>query len=183
MSENIKIFVGLLVPGAAVAALFFAVFSENYILGIFLSIFGIASWLIYTIIVKSYWPQITGNIIIVFGALLALSVFLDVGLEQNIFGGLNVQSEGLAYSTILLFFSVLLGVLFKKTTPMVSASITQKRSHAPVAAPATIDSVSEKKEDNSDMSDYYMEHDPGAVDYGDEYFPGYGEYFQEDYEE
>ena len=74
MSENIKIFVGLLVPGAAAAALFFAVFSENYVLGIFLSIFGIASWLIYTIIVKSYWPQITGNIIIVFGALLALSL-------------------------------------------------------------------------------------------------------------
>ena len=94
MSENIKIFVGLLVPGVTVAALFFAVFSENYVLGIFLSIFGITSWLIYAVVVKSYWPQITGNIIIVFGALLALSVFLDVGLERNMFGLLNFQYDG-----------------------------------------------------------------------------------------
>ncbi len=66
---------------------------------------------------------------------------------------------------------------------MVSASITQKSSHTPVAAPPTADSVLEKNEDNSDMSDYYMENDPDALGYGDEYFPGYGEYFQEDYEE
>ena len=173
MSENIKIFVGLLVPGVTIAALFFAVFSENYVLGVFLSVFGIASWLIYAVIVKSYWPHITGNIIIVFGALLALSVFLDVGLEQNMFGGLIFQSDGVAYSTILLFFSVLLGVLFKKTIPNVSSLLTQKSPRAPLPAPI-------KSEETSDMSDYYIENDPSSLGYDDEYFPGYWESFQEE---
>ena len=183
MRENIKIFVGLLVPGVTFVVLFFAVFSENYVLGIFLSIFGITSWLIYAVIVKSYWPQITGNIIIVFGALLALSVFLDVGLERNMFGGLNFQSDGVAYSTILLFFSVLLGVLFKKTTPGVSTLITHKKSQAPITAPTKNDAPLEASEDRSDMTDYYMENDPDSLDFSSEYFPEYSEYFQEDYEE
>ena len=101
MNENVKIFVGLLVPAATIVAFFFSVFLENYVLGVFLSIFGISSWLFFTFVMKSYWHQITGNVIIVFGALLALSVFLDAGIEQNMFGGLNFLSKVVAYSTIL----------------------------------------------------------------------------------
>jgi len=183
MSENIKIFVGLLVPAATIVAFFFSVFSENYVLGMFLSIFGISSWLVFTLVVRSSWHQITGNIIIVFGSLLALSVFLDAGLEQNMFGGLNFLSKGIAYSTILLFFSVLLGVLFKNMAPNLSISSVQKSSHKPVANHAKNNNDLEKNEDNTDMSNYYPEEDPDYLDYDDKYFSGYEEYFQEGYEE
>jgi hypothetical protein len=132
---------------------------------------------------KSYWHQITGNVIIVFGALLALSVFLDAGLEQNMFGGLNFLPKGLAYSTILLFFSVLLGVLFKNMAPNISALKTQKISPDPVTVPAINNNNLEKNADIANMSNYYMEHDPDYLDNGEEYFPGYEEYFQEDDEE
>jgi len=149
----------------------------------FLSIFGISSWLFFTFIVKASWHQITGNVIIVFGALLALSVFLDAGLEQNMFGGLNFLPKGLAYSTILLFFSVLLGLLFKNMATNISTSNTQIISRDPVAVPAINNNDLGKNEDNADMSNYYMEDDPDYLDRAEEYFSGYEEYFQEDDEE
>ena len=177
MNENVKIFVGLLVPAATFVAFFFSVFLENYVLGMFLSIFGISSWLFFTFVVKAYWHQITGNVIIVFGALLAVSVFLDAGIEQNMFGGLNFLYKGGAYSTILLFFSVLLGVLFKNMAPNISTSKAQKISPDPDAVDAINNNDLEKNEDNTDMSDYYKEDDRA-----EEYFSGYEEYFQEEEE-
>ena len=183
MNENVKIFVGLLTPAATFVAFFFSVFLENYVLGVFLSIFGISSWLFFTFVVKSYWHQITGNVIIVFGALLALSVFLDAGIERNMFGGLNFLSKGVASSTILLFFSVLLGVLFKNMAPNLSTSKPQKISRDPIPA-STINNIDlEKNADDDEMSDHYVEDDPEYLGYGEEYFPGYEEYFQEDDEE
>ena len=180
MNENVKIFVGLLVPAVTVVAFFFSVFLENYVLGMFLSIFGISSWLFFTFVVKSYWHQITGSVIIVFGALLALSVFLDAGIERNMFGGLNFLSKGLAYSTILLFFSVLLGVLFKNMAPNLSTSKSQRPSYGPVAVTAINNNDLEKNGDKADVSDYYMEDDPDFLDHPEERFPGYEGYFQED---
>jgi len=183
MNENVKIFVGLLVPAATIVAFFFSVFLENYVLGVFLSIFGISSWLFFTFVMKSYWHQITGNVIIVFGALLALSIFLDAGIERNMFGGLNFLSKGIAYSTILLFFSILLGVLFKNMAPNISTSNAQIISRDPVAVPAINNNDLEKNADTSEMSNYYMEDDPDYLDYDEESFPGYEQYFQEDDEE
>ena len=183
MNENVKIFVGLLVPAATIVAFFFSVFLENYVLGMFLSIFGISSWLFFTFVVKSYWHQITGNVIIVFGALLALAMFLDAGIERNMFGGLNFLSKGIAYSTILLFFSVLLGVLFKNMAPNVSTSNAQKSSRKPVDSSTKNNNDLEKDEEDADLSNYYAEDDPDYLDYDDTYFPGYEEYFQEGYEE
>ena len=183
MNENVKIFVGLLVPAATFVAFFFSVFLENYVLGMFLSIFGISSWLFFTFVVKASWHQITGNVIIVFGALMALSVFLDAGIEQNMFGGLDFLSKGLAYSTILLFFSVLLGVLFKNMAPNIPTSNAQIISHDHVAVPAINNNDLEKNADSADVSNYYMEDGSDYLDYGEEYFPGYEEYFQEDGEE
>ena len=183
MNENVKIFVGLLAPTATFVAFFFSVFLENYVLGVFLSIFGISSWLFFTFVVKSYWHQITGNVIIVFGALLALSVFLDAGIERNMFGGLNFLSKGIAYSTILLFFSVLLSVLFKNMDPNTSTANAQRTYHDPVADTPINNNDLEKNSDNDDMSNYYMEDDPDFLDHPEEYFPGYEGYFQEDDED
>ena len=183
MNENVKIFVGLLAPTATFVAFFFSVFLENYVLGVFLSIFGISSWLFFAFVMKSYWHQITGNVIIVFGALLALSIFLDAGIERNMFGGLNFLSKGIAYSTILLFFSVLLGVLFKNMAPNSSTSKPQKFSRDPIAASDINNNDLEKNADTSEMSNYYMEDDPDYLDYDEESFPGYEQYFQDDDEE
>ena len=67
--------------------------------------------------------------------------------------------------------------------PNVSTSNAQIISRDPVAVPAINNNDLGKNEDNTDMSDYYMEDDPAYLDRGDEYFSGYEECFQDDEEE
>ena len=67
--------------------------------------------------------------------------------------------------------------------PNISTSNAQIISRDPVAVPAINNNDLEKNEDNTDMSDYYMEDDPAYLDRGDEYFSGYEEYFQDEEEE
>jgi len=61
-------------------------------------------------------PTVTGNVIIVFGVLISLAVFLNYGWDRNMFGGYEFNIEGAAGAALLLFFNVLLGVLFKKSS-------------------------------------------------------------------
>ena len=56
----------------------------------------------------------TGNVIIVFGFLISLAVFLNYGWDRNMFGGYEFNIEGAAGAALLLFLNILLGVLFKK---------------------------------------------------------------------
>ena len=184
MSENIKIFIGFLVPAASIVSFFFSVFAENYILGMFLAIFGGISWLIFVLVAKFYWPKVTGNIIIVFGALLSLAVFLDSGLEQNMFGGLNFKPEGIAYSSILFFFSILLGVLFKNISLGVSDPTPQKSYREPSAS-ANDETVFDLKEadNNVDPLTNNSDKESDYLSSLEEYYPGYEEYFREYYDE
>ena len=184
MSENIKIFIGFLVPAASIVSFFFSVFAENYILGMFLAIFGGISWLIFVLVAKFYWPKVTGNIIIVFGALLSLAVFLDSGLEQNMFGGLNFKPECIAYSSILFFFSILLGVLFKNISLGVSDATPQKSYREPSSS-ANDETVFDLKEadNNVDPLTNNSDEESDYLSSLEEYYPGYEEYFREYYDE
>ena len=67
--------------------------------------------------------------------------------------------------------------------PNLSTSNAQIISHDPVAVPAINNNDLEKNADTSEMSNYYMEDDPDYLDYDEESFPGYEQYFQEDDEE
>ena len=121
MNNNIKTGVGLLVPAAAIIAFFFSIFTENYLVGVFLSISGVLVWFLYAAVMETEMPNVTGNIIILFGLLLSFAVFLNYGWERNMFGGVVFNLEGAAGSVVLLFFSVLLGVLFKNKPLILSA--------------------------------------------------------------
>jgi len=64
--------------------------------------------------------------------------------------------------------------------PNLSTSSAQIISRNPVPVPAINNNDLEKNADTADMSNYYMDGDPDRLDYGEECFPGYEEYFQED---
>ena len=123
MNNNISIGVGFLIPVAAIVAFVFSVFSENFLIGLFIAIAGVLAWFLYSAIMQSEMPNVTGNIIIVFGFLISLAVFLNYGWDRNMFGGYELNIEGAAGSALLLFLNVLLGVLFKKspTGPIIPA--------------------------------------------------------------
>ena len=55
-------------------------------------------------------PDITGNIVMLYGAMLSLAFFLNYGFDVNMFGGYEVQVEGAVGAVVVLFFTVLLGL-------------------------------------------------------------------------
>ncbi|MEA1882721.1 MAG: hypothetical protein U9N31_10025 [Candidatus Marinimicrobia bacterium] len=178
MNDNIKIGIGFLVPAAAIIAFFYSIFTENYLLGVFFSIAGILVWFIYTAVMQTKMPNIAGNIIIVFGVLLSFSIFLNYGWERNIFGGFIFNAEGAAVSVVFLFFSVLLGILFRNQT----ASLF---THAPPPAPVLRD-VSSLPEvaDNKNKGDDDESSPPHYAGYYDNYYPeDYEEYYREYYDD
>ena len=67
--------------------------------------------------------------------------------------------------------------------PNISTSRPQKISRDPITASAINNNNLEKNADNDEMSDLSVEDGTDHFDYGEEFFPGYEEYFQEDEEE
>ncbi|MBC8344806.1 MAG: hypothetical protein H8E56_00940 [Candidatus Marinimicrobia bacterium] len=130
MNNNIKTGVGFLIPAVAIISFFSSIIVENYLLGIFFAITGVLVWFLYAAVMQSELPDVTGNVIIVFGVLLSSSVLLKYGWEQNMFGGFIFNPEGGVLSAILLFFSVLLGVLFRNNR---SSSLSPHAPNIPIA--------------------------------------------------
>ena len=181
MNNNIRVGVGFLIPAVAIIAFFSSILMENYLLGIFFAIAGVLVWFLYAAIMQAELPDVTGNVIIVFGFLLSSAVLLKYGWEQNMFGGFVFNLEGAMLSAVLLFFSVLLGVLFRNShSSSHRLSPNMPVSSEPQAPPAesTVDSTveedqtSEESEDDgynseayeayySDYYDYYNENGGG----------------------
>ena len=117
MNSNIKTSVGLLIPLIAIIIFLVSVYSGNNIAAIFIAIGGLLTWFLYSFIMKSEMPDVTGNIIILFGFLLSSAFFLNYGLSKNIFGGYEFNLEGAAVSSTLLFVIILLGINYKQRAP------------------------------------------------------------------
>lgn len=117
MSENFRSGIGFLFPLGALSGFIISLISEQYVLGIIFVIAGILGWFVYMAVMDISTPSETGNILILFGTLLSIGVFLSYGLSQNMFGGLELRPEGGLMSLIILFFTVLLGVAFKRVIP------------------------------------------------------------------
>ena len=180
MNNNIRVGVGFLIPAVAIVAFISSILVENYLLGIFFAVAGVLVWFLYAAIMQSELPDVTGNVIIVFGFLLSSAVLLKYGWEQNMFGGFVFNLEGAMLSAVLLFFSVLLGVLFRNSlssrrlSPNIPASLEPQAPTAENTVDSTIekDQTSEEEEYGgynseayeayySDYYDYYNENGAG----------------------
>ena len=58
-------------------------------------------------------PSNLGNLIIFFGVLLSVGIFMGFGVTQNMWGGVEFVSEGSLFALEILFFSILTGMLFR----------------------------------------------------------------------
>ena len=114
MGNNLKSGLGYLIPLGAVVGFVFAILTGNYLLSIMFPLAGILTWFLYMIIMQITVPDIIGNIIIGFGGLLTVGIFLVYGIETNIFGGFELSGEGTVFAFLVLFFSVLTGMLFNR---------------------------------------------------------------------
>ena len=117
-------------------------------------------------------PDVTGNVVILFGSLLSAAFFLNYGLTSNMFGGFSLNLEGAAVAAILLFFSVLLGVSLRGRPVVI---LDQPKPEGPaVNTPVVSDSDSADAFEENDDDEYY---DPSEYEY-----PDYYDYDSSDYD-
>ena len=114
MNSNIKISVGLMIPLVAIIVFSVLIYAENNIAAIFAAIGGLLVWFLYSSVMDTEMPDVTGNIIILFGFLLSTAFFLNYGLTRNMFGGYEFNLEGAAISSTLLFLILLVGISFRQ---------------------------------------------------------------------
>ena len=113
MANDFKSGVGYLIPAAGIIGFFTALFLEEPLVSIIIAIGGILIWFLYMLVMESHIPQQMGNMIILFGVMLSLGIFIGFGVEQHLHGGYVLQIEGLVFSLVILFFSVLTGLNFR----------------------------------------------------------------------
>ena len=165
--------VGLLIPLIAIIVFFVSIYSGNNISAIFVAIGGLLTWFLYGSIMKSEMPDVTGNIIILFGFLLSSAFFLNYGLTRNMFGGYEFILEGAAVSSTLLFVIVLLGINYKQRLPgVVSWGNGDDSSQTKTPEEETVadigddhDTLYDDGEVDYDDYDYDYDYEP----YGDDY--------------
>ena len=165
MNDNIRTSMGLLIPAIALIGFFYCAILGNFLGAILVAIGGVMLWYIYSLIMESPMPDITGNVVVLFGSLLSAAFFLNYGLVTNMFGGFSLNIEGAAVAAILLFFSVLLGVSLRGQPVVV---LDQPQSKNPVVSAAAVSESgsADDFEENDDDYDYY---DPSEYEYPDYY--------------
>ena len=188
MDNDLKSGLGYIIPIGAISGYVLALVAENFYLAMILSVAGILLWFIYLLIMEIRPPQPFGNFIVLFGVLLAFSVFLSTGLEQDIFGGYMLKSEGLIYAVLILFFTIMAGVLFRTISRKQDMSIESQLSQADrelvekaisrengVAADPRIivvkqEAPAKEDEEAEGEEEYEYEYDPYAYTYPPEYY-------------
>lgn len=114
MNNDLKTGIGFLIPTGALVGFITALVAGNYLMGVIMAVAGVLGWFVYMAVMESAPPKVTGNVIILFGVLLSLAIFLNYGWEQNIFGGFELRQDGLISAIIILFFSIILGVVYRR---------------------------------------------------------------------
>ena len=115
MNSNSKTSIGLLIPATSFIVFTIAIYFENFSFSMFSAICGILIWFLYTAVMQTKLPDVTGNIIILFGLLISIGYFLNFGISNNMFGGIDFNKETIIGSLMILLISVVLGVLFNNT--------------------------------------------------------------------
>ena len=181
MNDNIKTSLGLFFPFSSIALFVYFSIMGSFLAAILAVVGGVMFWYLYSLVVESQMPDITGNLIVLFGGLLAIGFFLNYGISKNMFGGFNVNIEGTAVSAVVLFFSVLLG-LNLRARPL--SSVEPGTLKNPVSSPT--DSVASdpaedginKESPSESFDENYPHYGPSDYEYPDYY--DY-EYDDEDY--
>ena len=92
MNGNSKTSIGLLIPATSFIVFIIAIYFENFSFSMFSAICGILIWFLYTAVMQTKLPDVTGNIIILFGLLISVSYFLNFGISSFNFTQFNLFS-------------------------------------------------------------------------------------------
>ena len=182
MNDNIKTSLGLLFPFSSIALFVYFCIIGSFLASILAAVGGVMFWYLYSLVMESEMPDITGNMVVLFGGMLSVGFFLNYGITKNMFGGFNVSLEGTTASAVVLFFSVLLGINLRArpTSSIKPEGLGSPVSSSTESALAEPDKFNENNDLSSDSIDEnYSYYDPSEYEYLGDY--DY-EYDDEDYE-
>ena len=186
MNDNIKTSLGLLFPFSSIALFVYFCIIGSFLAAILAAVGGVMFWYLYSVVMESEMPDITGNMIVLLGGMLAVGFFLNYGVTKNMFGGFNINLEGATASAVVLFFSVLLGINLRAHP---ANSIKPDTMEAPISssaepAPTDPDKLDVSSDVSSDVFDEnYSYYDPSEYEYPDDYDYEYDDEGYEPYEE
>jgi len=197
MSNEIKSGIGYLIPVGGLVGFVLSLIAGNFLLGIFFAVTGVLLWFLYMVVMETSLPTTTGNVIILFGVLLSLAIFLNYGWEQTLWGGYTFRADGSIFALVILFFSVLSGILFRQhrqgvaatqvgLTPeeqaLVKKALTKEGEETPEARVIVIKPESKESQEAAEEEDEEEEYEYEAYPYGYGYPPYYYEEEEEDEE-
>ena len=186
MNDNIKTSLGLLFPFSSIALFVYFSIIGSFLAAILAAVGGVMFWYLYSVVMESEMPDITGNMIVLLDGMLAVGFFLNYGVTKNMFGGFNINLEGATASAVVLFFSVLLGINLRARP---DTSIKPDTLETPItssAKPALAES--DKFDVSNDLSssafgENYSYYDPSEYEYPGDYDYEYDDEDYESYEE
>lgn len=197
MSNEIKSGIGYLIPVGGLVGFVLSLIAGNYLLGIFFAVAGVLLWFLYMVVMETSLPTTTGNVIILFGVLLSLAIFLNYGWEQTLWGGYTFRADGSIFALVILFFAVLSGILFRQhrqgvqpakveLTPeeqaLVKKALAKEGEETPDTRVIVIKPESTETQEGTDEEEEEEDYEYEAYPYGYGYPPYYYEEEEEDEE-
>ena len=178
MNGNSKTSIGLLIPASSFIVFTIAIYFENFSFSMFSAICGILIWFLYTAVMQTKLPDVTGNIIILFGLLISIGYFLNFGISNNMFGGLDFNKETIIGSLMILLISVVLGILFNNSFSDKESSLSNNLNSDEDTKAKNKTSEPKKELDSNESypeEEEYEEYYPEEEEY-EEYYPEEEEY-------
>ena len=129
MANDMKSGFGYIIPAAGVVGFVIALLLGEFLASILITVLGILVWFLYMLVMESNIPKQMGNMIILFGVMLAIGIFLGFGITQNLWGGFEFEAEGSILSLVILFFAILTGLNFRNQQNVLTSSSATNTSN------------------------------------------------------
>ena len=122
MANDVKSGIGYLIPASGVVGFIIALLLGEFLVSILITVLGILVWFLYMLVMESTIPKQMGNMIMLFGVMLSVGIFLGFGVTQNLWGGFEFKPEGSLLSLVILFFAILTGLNFRNQQSILRSS-------------------------------------------------------------
>jgi len=122
MANDMKSGIGYLIPASGVVGFVIALLLGEFLASILITVLGILVWFLYMLVMESTIPKQMGNMIMLFGVMLSVGIFLGFGITQNLWGGFEFKPEGSLLALVILFFAVLTGLNFRNQQSILRSS-------------------------------------------------------------
>ena len=153
MANDVKSGIGYLIPASGVVGFIIALLLGEFLASILITVLGILVWFLYMLVMESTIPKQMGNMIMLFGVMLSVGIFLGFGVTQNLWGGFEFKPEGSLLSLVILFFAILTGLNFRNQQSILRSSVSSSGSLSDDDRKFVLSAIDKAKSSNQSSND------------------------------